>query len=418
MPAPKLLHLLKDGSGNVMLLAALAMTGLIGGAGLATDTIQWTLWKRQLQREADSAALAAALVNYQGGSAAATATTEIARNNLIALTANPIVEVGPTAGPYAGNQYAVRVVLQAGTSLPFSSLFTGGATTVTAQATAAAISYGTYCVQALDPTATTSITFQGSATLTMGCGIEANAQGSTAISAGGSSYISGSPIAAVGGIPSSNNYAPNTTLLPYIIPQADPFAGLPTPSPSGCSGQVTVQPNNTAAIANPTGVTCLRGLDIKGTANFAPGIYFIDSGQFSAGSQAVLNGSGVTFILTSSNAATNPSQVSTLNINGGATLNLTAPASGDYAGVLFYQDRRASQGTTDFLNGNSSSILQGAVYFPSQTLNFTGTTGMNTNCLQLVARDLVFSGNSTITNSCPTNSGTSAITGVQVKLVN
>ncbi|MDP9085901.1 MAG: Tad domain-containing protein [Pseudomonadota bacterium] len=31
---------------------------VIGCAGLATDTIQWTLWKRQLQRAADSAAIA------------------------------------------------------------------------------------------------------------------------------------------------------------------------------------------------------------------------------------------------------------------------------------------------------------------------------------------------------------------------
>src|SRR5215211_6852997 len=47
-----------DKRGNSLILAAAAMPLLIGSAGLATDTIQWALWKRQLQRAADSAAIA------------------------------------------------------------------------------------------------------------------------------------------------------------------------------------------------------------------------------------------------------------------------------------------------------------------------------------------------------------------------
>ena len=44
--------------GNVLIITAAAMPLLVGAAGLATDTIQWVLWKRQLQRAADSAAIA------------------------------------------------------------------------------------------------------------------------------------------------------------------------------------------------------------------------------------------------------------------------------------------------------------------------------------------------------------------------
>src|SRR5437870_8679308 len=50
--------LLKDRRGNVLAIACAAMPVIIGCAGLATDTIEWTLWKRQLQRAADSAAFA------------------------------------------------------------------------------------------------------------------------------------------------------------------------------------------------------------------------------------------------------------------------------------------------------------------------------------------------------------------------
>ena len=48
----------KDRRGNALVIAGAALPLLVGAAGLATDTIQWTLWKRQLQRAADSAAIA------------------------------------------------------------------------------------------------------------------------------------------------------------------------------------------------------------------------------------------------------------------------------------------------------------------------------------------------------------------------
>src|SRR6476620_8502536 len=50
--------ILKDRRGNALAIACAAMPLIVVAAGLATDTIQWTLWKRQLQRAADSAALA------------------------------------------------------------------------------------------------------------------------------------------------------------------------------------------------------------------------------------------------------------------------------------------------------------------------------------------------------------------------
>jgi Flp pilus assembly protein TadG len=410
-------RLLRDTSGNTAIITAFALTALVGTAGLGTDSIQWTLWKRQLQREADSAALAGALANYQGSGGTDAANTEIGRYNLITLTGTPVVEIGPSKGPYAGDPKAVRVVVQSAKALPFSSLFLKTPPTVTAEATAAAVGFGNYCVVALENTATTGVTFQGSASLDMGCGVATNSQGSSAVNAGGSSSVQASPIAAVGGIPASNNYASGTALQPYSSAQADPFAGLPTPVvPGGCNKQVNVSPNQTATVKNPTGVACFSNIDIKGTVTFDPGVYYIDAGQFSAGSQSVISGDGVTFILTSSTASTNPSSVATLNMNGGATINLTASRTGTYAGVLFYQDRRASSGT-DIVNGNSSSAFQGSFYFPSQQLQFNGTSGMTTNCLQLIARDVTFIGNTSISNVCPPDAGTPTITGVHIRLV-
>jgi hypothetical protein len=50
-------------------------------------------------------------------------------------------------------------------------------------------------------------------------------------------------------------------------------------------------------------------------------------------------------------------------------------------------------------------------------MTFNGTSGMQTNCMQMVARDITYSGNMNITNSCPANSGAGAFNGKKVRLV-
>jgi hypothetical protein len=104
-------------------------------------------------------------------------------------------------------------------------------------------------------------------------------------------------------------------------------------------------------------------------------------------------------------------------MNGGARISMTAPSTGTYAGILFYQDRRASNMATNIINGNSSSLLQGALYFPRQELQMNGTSGMNTRCIQIVARRVDWRGNTAIQNVCPANSGASSFKGTPIKLV-
>lgn len=402
-----------DRKGNVLAIAAASLPLIIGASALAVDTIHWTIWKRQLQREADSAALAGAFARAQGKDAISAAQSDLSRTNEVTLSAPATIENAPTSGSYAGNSNAVRVTLTTAQSLPFSSLFLGVAPTIGATATAALVSNGNYCAIALDSSTSAGITMQGNATLNFGCGLATNSTAANAVVAGGSSSITATPVSAVGGLTSSSNYVGGTTLLPYSVPQPDPFAALPTPDPSGCTGQVTVQPNASAALTPG----CYRGINIKGTATLAAGVYYVDGNSFSLGSQANVSGDGVTIILTSSSAATNPGSIATLSMNGGATVQLTAPTSGTYAGVLFYQDRRASSGSSDTINGNASSKLQGAFYFASQALQFNGTSGMTTDCLQLVGLRLTFTGNTAISNNCPAGSGASSFVGSRVSLV-
>ena len=59
----------RDKRGNALIIAAAALPLVIGSAGLASDTIQWALWKRQIQRAADSGAIAGvySIVENSGG---------------------------------------------------------------------------------------------------------------------------------------------------------------------------------------------------------------------------------------------------------------------------------------------------------------------------------------------------------------
>src|SRR3546814_7963663 len=74
-----------------------------------------------------------------------------------------------------------------------------------------------------------------------------------------------------------------------------------------------------------------------------------------------------------------------IKINGGAEINLTAPTSGDYKGVVLYRDRRADVIDVKF-NGGAGFDFTGAIYMPTTNLEMLGNFEFNSQCLQLVGR--------------------------------
>ena len=425
-PLKWLRKLTRSERGNALVVCAATLPLVIGSAAIGVDTIQVSLARRQLQRAADSASIAGAYAKHAEQDVTTAVNHDLALNNDLPVSST-VIQNAPTSGPYAGNTRAVRVILTATRSTPFIFFFTRSNMTVTTEATAMSVYNGTYCAIATeDGNVASAIEFQGSATVNLGCGMIANSTSNSAVTAGGSSSITASPVAAVGGVPTSSNYASGTVRLPFSPEQADPYAGLPNPTvPGGCNRQLQAQPQDTIPASSTDftnnspspGVYCFTDINIKGAVTFpANSIIYVNGGELNFGSQAVVNGSGVTFILTYSDPVGHPERIAQLNLSAGATLNLTAPDSGTYAGVLVYQDRRAEYGTSH-INGNSSTFLRGGWYFPNRQLIFNGTTGMSTECVQLVARRLGFSGNSAINNQCPSGSGSRAFEATFVRLV-
>lgn len=409
--------------GNVLIIAAAAMPLLIGSAGLAVDTIQWTLWKRQLQRAADSAALAGTYQRVQGNNQAQ---VEAAVNHDLTLNQNTGLDL-----KYAANiqlltnngqqRLPVSVELTVQEALPFSSFFMANPPEIRAVATAASVpGSGEYCFISLEDSASqTGITVGGNTKLELDCGMMSNSPApNSALSNGNSSEVTATNIDAVGDISYSDRWNVDD-YNPYTPAVADPYANvninrsqmncftsgtntplLGTSTSNNFNGQNATVTIAAAKLANPN-VNCFRGLSVGSgqTLTLPAGTYYI--GEAGMNVQGNLTCNGCTFVLTRINESNAVGRLSVnANPNNGGNLNLTAPTTGNYAHLAIYQDRNAvdSQSNKNRINGGSASVITGAVYFPKQELVYNGNGSSSFACTRLVGRRLNFSGNSGTVN--------------------
>ena len=417
-----------DKRGNALVIAGAALPLIIGSAGLASDTIQWVLWKRQLQRAADSAAIAGVYAKMQTQTVTTAINTDVDKVDSFrrpgAATTHPgyVLQSEPviTYPTITNTTNAVNVTLAVQKPLGFSGVFLSSAPTITASATAATVQTGVYCVVSLENTGATGITATGNSDINLGCGMITNSTSLNAAIATGSSSVTASPVAAVGDIQDSSHWN-GAELLPFTVAEKDPFAGVDPPVFTGCQGssnRINVNnPHDVLDRSSDTGIQCVSDINVSGTLKLGSATYVIDSGNFSAGSQAHVSCTGCTIIFTNSTSGSTATIGGITNINGGAELKMTAPEGGTYDGILFYQDRRAAAGATNSVNGNSDSVLSGALYFPNQTLDINGTSNLTFTCAQFVSRTISFSGNGSINNTCTAGYGDDAITGNHVRLV-
>lgn len=401
-------NLISSERGNVLVVGAATMPLLIGSAAIAVDTIQVSVWKRQLQRAADSSAIAGAYALALGDDTHNAVHRDLDKNSFPLLSQEEAIAVGPRLG----FNRTVRVTLTATRTPPFMSIFTNAPQTLRADATAALVDDGTFCMVSLYDGTDTGIDANGGADVNLSCGMKSNCTGDECVTAGGNSSITALPIASVGGLDgSTNNFVPPTKLQPYSAAQADPLAHLPNPSPNpaDCSGTLTESTDFSLLGPNP----CFLAVDVQPsmTLNIPDSVETITVYGGNIDFKGDVNGSGVTFIMTGANGAAGD-----LIINSQANLTLSAPSDGTYKGVLFYRDRRASNIEIK-INGGATSRLTGALYFPSSDITFAGHADMNVECLQMVGQKLKFRGGATITNTCPAGGGSSAFQQTVVRLV-
>lgn len=235
-------------SGNATLLVAIGMPAMIGGSGLAVDTAQWYMWKRELQNATDQAALAGAWAQTDTdtqGVYASRAAQEYAANIATVASFDTAPNVS-LANFGSGTNNSVVVTGSASQQLPFSSILTGRTVTVNvrSQATFTAGITHTACMLAIDPHADSAFKFGGSVTGTSTCGAATLSDDeNAAMKEVGITDVPLGSLVATGGI--DDGFEDNGTIHENQSGLADPYSDLATPSQAGSTAKTYSCPTAT-----------------------------------------------------------------------------------------------------------------------------------------------------------------------------
>ncbi len=413
--------------GQAIFIFVCAFAMMAGMLGLVLDGGRIFLEKRRAQAAADAGAAGAVQEMRRGLRDYAinirpAAVNDTGLMNYTDANATITVNNPPLAGPSAGNSDFVEVIVAKEVPTTFMRIFGPSFSTVRARAVAGLERGGDACVIALDPTASNAIWANGNPTLTAACGIVANSTASTALRTNGAgSSITGTYIGTAGNYSGSGfNPTPQAGMLPVI----DPFLNIPTPAipangyttkaaTSSAFGGYTAAAKNGNGNGNgngggsnggTTGGTTGGGSGVthywpgyyaneikiqNGTVVFEPGLYVLNAGMKISG--GAISGEDVTFY------NMNSSGKDYMDIGGNAVVNFSAPDDDpdyDYYGILFMGPRDGNTGSpgNKIARGNSGSSFTGALYFPSEHLDWAGNPSASVSWGMVVAATLQISG--------------------------
>jgi len=415
---------------------------LIGMGALAIE-IGFVIYKqRQMQSAADAAAYSAVIAKSTGYPATfATEADAVAAQVGFVNGANGVtitVNNPPQNGANVGNNSAVEAIITQDQTpyLKLVTLFGSPSVNVWVHAVAT-IGSGGGCAWQLSPSANPGVTISNGATVTMvSCGLNVCSTGNTALSMSGGTHLnltnasgqlsSSNPVS-VAGKASITNGAQINNVASCSAPtckasqgacaaNVDPYAGVPMPTmPTGCSNGTNKSYGYSSGVQtlNP-GVWC-NGVTFGSSANIKmnPGVYWVNGGTFSVGGAVVMNGTGVTIVLTGTATDGYSPPYAIASIGNGATVNLTAPlpTSGlGTQGIVFFGDRSGPANPGSNFGGGASMNITGAIYLPSQTVQFSNGISNPSGCTQLIAGTMQFAGGADFSNNCA-GTGTSGSGG-------
>jgi Flp pilus assembly protein TadG len=409
----------EDHAGVSSILVGLCLAAMLGAAGLAVDIGLWYADRRAAQGAADAAAYSAAVdytkstspsVAYGAASAQAVAAQYGFANGTNGVTVT--VNSPPKNGSYKSTAAtAFEVIISKPETLFFSSLYLAAAS-VSARAVALTGSNGNYCVEVLNTTAGASnMTFSSGAngaTIQLSdCGIADNGPGSCAISVSQSANLVTQSLWVVGNIcaGSGSSVTVNGSKTTGASALSNPYSSLSLTSVEGSTNMTCPNSNSTSFATNgqtyspAPGVYC-SGFSVANgaTVNLSPGVYYVVGGTLSLAAGSTLSGSGVTIILTGGSG-----NYAIANIASTANVNLTAPSTGSTAGLAIWADSAGPTSNTSILGGGASMNINGALYFPSQTVSFANGASNSSGCTQLVAYNVIFQGGANFANKCAAN---------------
>jgi putative Flp pilus-assembly TadE/G-like protein len=407
--------LIRDQKGNIIAVVGLGLPLLIASAGLAVDTIQWTLAKRQAQSAADGAAIAAVHALIQGVDAESEVVDHLGRND--ELPPDTAMKVVTPPAEHADDPFAVSVRLTIPARTSFSSMFLSEPFTITAEATATVVESGEFCAFAIGGGDKPGLIIERGSSVEMDCGIATNSSSPQAIKADSSSSVAASRVVSYGGA-DSGGALKGSPVRTHGLRQEDPYADTEPPlvPSSGCPN-VTVNADSAREVVLQPG--CYGNIVVNGQARLAAGEYVLNRGNLIVGPTGKIACNGCSLFLTSQDAAVDPRSVGKVRIHEHATVDMSAPKSGPNEGILIYQDRRAANDAKDYENrigGSSFSKLEGLLYFPSDTVRLDARMAPDLQCARLIGKRLIIDGRVVIAKDCGA-SGKLNFAGLEVRLV-
>ena len=351
---------LSDERGQVVVLSALCMVVLLGFVAFAVDVGLLLRSKRVEQTAADSAAIAAA-AEFNYGDMTAAANADAVQNGVPASAVT--VNYPPLYGPHAGNSSYVEVIISQSQPTFFMKMFKRSSMTVAARAVATTVP-SPNCVYTLGSAGTD---IGGNLTLP-NCSILVDSSSSNALNLTGSGSISAKSIGIVGGYTKTGSGTISPTPVTGMTAVSDPLSlTAPAFNAGSCNAGISYTDSTSHTVTGPStpgGTICYNGFSNTGSGSvtFPAGTYIIN-GDFKTTGSGNLSGTGVTFYL--------PSGSNKFSVAGSGDLTLSAPTSGTYSGILFYQDSGDTQEMS--ITASGASNLSGIVYAPTAELDLTGS---------------------------------------------
>jgi hypothetical protein len=355
----------KNESGQALIFGVTALgLLLLGFTGLGIDIGYMRYEKRLQQTAADNAALAgAAELGFGAGDVTPAGLHGAALDSFTDGTNNVTVTINnpPTSGPHSGDSSYVEAYVAKVQPTFFMKVLGVTSETVTARAVAYwGSGIANSCVFTLGNPGNgiQGISVSGTPTLNAPtCGIDDNGNFR---SNGKKLDVTAGSIGVVGSDTNNGGGTVTPTPIAGIAPVGDPLAFLSPPCTTcTTTTNLTISSNQTINPGNYNSISITGG-----NVTLNSGIYVIGSGGLTINGNANVTANGVMFYITNGGS---------VQINGTGTVHFFALTTGTYAGILFYQN--PSDSSSAKVNGTSSSIFQGALYFPSASLDFSGTAG-------------------------------------------
>jgi hypothetical protein len=368
--------------GKVLVWVVLSLAVIVGIVAINLDGGRLLEERRRTQAAADAAALAAGADLYENywtnkgqdsnGTAQAAAVKSAASNGLPASAVT--VNIPPKSGTFAGQAGYVEVIIKSSIGATFGRIFTHQDLPVVGRGVARGEPLKIGLIL-LAPSGAGAFLNKSLAFTMINSPIIVNSSDPAAYDQPTFGVAIASRYDITGGYNNSGGALLLGKMRTGVPPTPDPLAFLPVPSTGGAAvrSAAPLTVNSLLPTILKPGIY-QGGIHIKSLSIVVmqPGVYIMQGGGFKVDSLATVTALEVMVYNTTGGFASGP-----ITIAGNVVM--TAPLSGIYQGISFFQDRNLAAPIT--MSGIGLTVLTGVIYAAQAPVSLSGLAGVGLDVL-------------------------------------